>query len=240
MTDLKNNQNRPEIICHMVQSIDGRVTGDFLYSETGIKASNVYYEINRRLKGDAFACGRVTMEGSFTGGASPDLTPFMGCNIPYEDYVAEKHDYYAVSFDTVGKVGWTDSKIHDDDPGYDDCHVIEVLTEKTPVEMLGHYRNIGVSYIFAGEKEIDIDIALGKLYNLFGIKKILLEGGSVINGAFLRAGAVDELSLVVAPIVADKNDKPLFTDGNISGFRLISSEAMDGAVWLRYEREQNA
>ena len=238
MSDFKRSQNRPHIICHMVQSIDGRVTGDFLYGEIGIRASEVYYEINRRLKGDAFACGRVTMESSFTGGFKPDLTPFANCNIPYEDYIAQKHDYYAVSFDTVGKVGWTDSRIHDEDPGYDDCHIIEVLTGKTPAQMLGYYRSIGVSYIFAGKEEIDIDTALKKLCNLFGIKKMLLEGGSIINGAFLRAGVVDELSLVVAPIVADKDDKPLFMNGNISKFRLISSEVMDNdTLWLRYERK---
>lgn len=42
----------------------------------------------------------------------------------------------------------------------------------------------GVSYIFAGKNDIDIKLALNKLYSIFGIKKLLLEGGSVINGAF--------------------------------------------------------
>ena len=69
--------NRPYIICHMVTSIDGKVTGDFLYRPECEKATEIYYDINRDLKCNGFICGRVTMEGSFTGGWYPDLTSFV-------------------------------------------------------------------------------------------------------------------------------------------------------------------
>ena len=82
---------RPLVICHLVTSIDGKVTGDFLNSKKGLEVSEVYYEINRKLKGDAFACGRMTMESSFTGGFKPDLTEFAGADIPHEDFIAQKH-----------------------------------------------------------------------------------------------------------------------------------------------------
>lgn len=232
---IEKNGLRPAVICHMVTSIDGKVTGDFLYSQKGTEVSETYYEINRRLKGDAFACGRITMESSFTNGFRPDLSAFENADVPNGDYIAMKHNYYAVSFDTCGKVGWTDSKIHDADPGYDDCHIIEVLTEKAPREMLAYYRSIGVSYIFAGTDSIDVKLALNKLYSIFGIKKLLLEGGSIINGAFQREELIDELSLVVAPIIADSNDKLLFMESVVNEFNLISAETMaDGSVWLRY------
>ena len=228
---------RPYIICHMMTSIDGKVTGDFLCSAKGLAVSETYYEINRNLKGDAFACGKVTMESSFTNGFKPDLSEFSGADIPYEDYIAQKHGYYAVSFDRHGSVGWTDSRIHDSDPGYDDCHIIDVLSETTPKEMLAYYRSIGVSYIFAGKDDIDINLALNKLYSIFGIKKLLLEGGSIINGAFLRAGAVDNISQVIAPIVADKEDKPLFFDSSLTEFRMLECKAMkDGSVWIWYAK----
>ncbi len=228
---------RPYVICHMVMSIDGKVTGDFLYSKNGTEAGEAYYDINRRLKGDAFACGRVTMESSFTNGFRPDLREFEQMTVPDGDHVAMQHDYYAVSFDSYGKTGWTDSKIHDNDPGYDDCHIIEVLTEKTPAAVLAYYRSIGVSYIFAGEEQIDISLALNKLYKIFVIKKLLLEGGSIINGAFQRAGAIDELSLVTAPMIADRNDKPLFTGTDKCGFELYGAEMLtNGCVWLRYRK----
>ncbi len=228
---------RPYIICHMVTSIDGKVTGDFLYTEKGTEVSETYYEINRQLKGDAFACGRVTMETSFTNGFHPDLSAFEDATVPDGDFVAQRHSYYAVSFDRHGRVGWTDSKIHDADPGYDDCHIIEVLCEDTPKERLAYYRSIGVSYIFAGENDIDLRTALNKLCTLFDIKTLLLEGGSIINGAFQREGLIDELSLVVAPIVAGKDGLPLFTDSSMENFFLESVKPMaDNSVWLRYRR----
>ena len=45
---------RPYIICHMVMSIDGKVTGDFLSRSEGEKATEIYYEINRNYKADGF------------------------------------------------------------------------------------------------------------------------------------------------------------------------------------------
>ncbi len=228
---------RPYVICHMVTSIDGKVTGDFLTTDKGIEISETYYEVNRQLKGDAFACGRVTMESSFTNGFQPDLSTFENADIPIEDFVAEKHHYYAVSFDRHGKVGWTDSRIHDDAPGYDDCHIIEVLCEDTPKERLAYYRSIGVSYIFAGKDDIELRVALSKLNSLFGIKKLLIGGGSIINGAFQREGLIDELSIVVAPIVAGANDKPLFDKSTMEQYFLSDAKPMpDNSVWLQYRK----
>lgn len=226
-------QNRPFVICHMVTSIDGKVTGDFLFTKTGTEVSESYYEINRKLKGDAFACGKVTMESSFTNGFKPDLSVFKDVTIPHEDYVAQKHNYYAVSFDRHASVGWTDSKIHDEDPGYNDCHIIEVLSDNVPDETLAYYRKIGVSYIFTD----NIETALYKLYSLFGIKKLLLEGGSIINGAFFRENCIDQISQIIAPFIADKNDKPLFSDASMTEFKLLDCQNMnDGSVWIQYKR----
>ncbi|MBQ8026842.1 MAG: 5-amino-6-(5-phosphoribosylamino)uracil reductase, partial [Clostridia bacterium] len=68
--------NRPYIICHMVTSIDGKVTGEFLSSPECSAAVEKYYDINRDIKSNGFICGRVTMEGSFTGGWYPDLSQY--------------------------------------------------------------------------------------------------------------------------------------------------------------------
>ena len=80
-------------------------------------------------------------------------------------------------------------------------------------------------------------MALFKLKNIIGCERLLLEGGSIINGAFQRADVIDELSLVVAPVVADKHDKPLFMDGKLSDFELLSAESIDGNVVMRYKRK---
>jgi len=228
--------NRPYIICHMVQSIDGKVTGEFLSKDECAAATEVYYQINRDYKPDGFACGRVIMEGSFTNGWYPDLSEFCTTDITEEDYVSPAaKGFYAVAFDRKGRLGWKDAYIYDYDPGYNKSHIIEVLCTGADKRYLAYLQKIGVSYIFAGDDDLDLVLVMEKLKKLFGINKLLLEGGSIINGAFERSGLVDELSLVVAPVIADKTDKPLFFDSSFDSFELKDSIVYEGNVlWLNY------
>ncbi len=230
--------NRPYIICHMTMSIDGKVTGDFLSKETSVSACELYYDINRKLKSDGFICGRVTMESSFTDEWYPDLSVF---NPVYHDgdYIVDNlSGFYAVAFDPKGKLGWKSNIIidPDGDPGYNGAKIIEILTEQVDGRYLSYLRSIGIPYIFAGETEIDVNLALYKLKNIFGCETLLLEGGSIINGYFQRADVIDELSLVVSPVVAGKYDKPLFSSSTFSSFELIGAENVSGNAVLKYKR----
>ena len=222
----------------MVTSIDGKVTGDFLSSTACEKACEIYYDINRNLKSNGFICGRVTMQSSFTGGYYPDLSAYE----PKEkrDFIPNNlSGFYAVAFDTTGKLGWKSNKIidPDGDPGYDGAQMIEVLSENVDERYLGYLKDLEIPYIFAGEDKIDVELALFKLKNIVGIDTLLLEGGSIINGAFQCVNVIDELSLIVAPIVADKNDKPLFMDSAVQDFELVKTENKDDVLILNYKRK---
>lgn len=223
----------------MVCSIDSKVTGEFLYRPEAEDATQIYYEINRSYgnvargagKRYAFACGRITMEGSFTGGYYPDLTVYKDKEPSRSDYVADKNaDFYAIAFDRHGRLGWKSGKIDDYDPGYDKAHIIEVLTEETADEYLSYLKDVGVSYIFAGKVDTDMDLALEKLKGLFGIELILLEGGSIINGAFAHDGLIDEISSVVAPTVSGVDGAPLFADATVCDFELHSVKQYENGV----------
>ena len=231
--------DRPYIICHMVTSVDGKVTGNFLSTPECADACGIYYEINRNLKSNGFICGRVTMEGSFTGGYYPDLSEYEPVRNKTDFIPDDMTGFYAVAFDPKGKLGWESDKIidPDGDPGYDGAQIIEVLTEEADERYLGYLESMKIPYIFAGEKEIDVELALFKLKNTVGCETLLLEGGSVVNGYFQRADVIDELSLVVAPIVAESNDKPLFTDSSIANFELISAEKKENNLVLSYKRK---
>ncbi|MBQ9985933.1 MAG: dihydrofolate reductase family protein [Oscillospiraceae bacterium] len=232
---------KPYIICHMVTSIDGKVTGEFLSKPSCEAATDIYYELNREYNkngANGFICGRVTMEGSFTGGWYPDLSEYP----PYDSFDDFIHDdlsgFYAVSFDPSGKLGWKSDKIIDEDPGYGGAQVIEVLTKKVDLRYLSYLRSMNIPYIFAGETEIDVKVSLEKLYTLLNITALLLEGGSIVNGYFQRAEVIDELSLVVAPIVADAEDKPLFMASMVSDFELKEIKKYKSSVtWLNYKRK---
>ena len=102
---------------------------------------------------------------------------------------------------------------------------------------LCYLREKEIPYLFAGKDSIDVTRALGKLKSIIGCGRLLLEGGSVLNGAFERAGAVDELSLVVAPVIAPKDAKPLFMDADIVSFTLVKEECENGNLILHYRRK---
>lgn len=230
--------NKPYVICHMLMSIDGKVTGNFLAAPDAGKYTEEYYRINRDFKADAFACGRVTMERSFTGGWYPDLSQYSPIYNKEDFCVEDMGGFYAIAFDRKGRLGWKAAVIEDADPGYGGARIVEVLTENVDERYPTYLRETGISYIFAGTEELDIPLALSKLYELFGIEKMLLEGGSIIDGAFQKAGSIDELSLVLVPTVADTDSKPLFYESNIESYDLIGCEPFsDGGLWLRYKKK---
>ena len=224
-------------------SIDGKVTGDFLFQNECSEATDIYYRINRERKANGFICGRVTMEESFTGGWYPDLSRYKpvrhDMDMKMDFIVDDLSGFYAIAFDTHGKLGWRSNKIidPDGDPGYDGAQIIEVLSEDVDERYLGYLEAMEIPYIFAGEAAIDVELALFKLKTIIGCETLLLEGGSIINGAFERAGVVDELSLVVAPMIAGKDSKPLFMDSDIENFELLKVDNENGNLVLNYKRK---
>ena len=180
------------------------------------------------------------MEESFTKGWYPDLSEFKGIQVEKEDYVANQNaQRYAVAFDRKGRLGWISSCIEDEDHGYAGAHIIEMLTKEAPEEYLIYLKKIGVSYLFAGETEIDLETALEKLCAIFSIDTLLLEGGSIINGAFERADLIDELCLVQAPVIADVSSKPLFDNSVLSEYVLTDVQVVSKNVLvLRYIKKQ--
>lgn len=237
-----DKQNRPYIICHMVSSIDGKVTGDFLFAPECSEATEQYYRLNRERMADGFICGRVTMEESFTNGWYPDLSAYKPVHhdedIKMDFIVDDSEGFYAIAFDTHGKLGWKSNRIvdPDGDPGYDGARIIEVLSEEVDERYLGYLEEMEIPYIFAGKSTVDVSLALFKLKRIIGCDTLLLEGGSVINGAFQRADAIDEISLVMAPVIAGKDSKPLFSDAYIASFELIGAEKENGNLILNYKK----
>ncbi len=199
---------KPYVICHMVASKNGKVTGSYLNNPACAHAIEEYYRIHREFQADAFGCGRVTMIGSFTHGLQEDLSGYEGITVAREDYKAvDDASFYAVSFDRKGRLFWPDNFIHDEDPGYDNAHIIEVLCEDLVSDAyLAWLREKKISYIFGGKTDLDMNVVLEKLGSLFAIDLFLLEGGAEINGAFEAQGCIDETSLVIADIEAEDGE----------------------------------
>jgi len=151
-------------------------------------------------------------------------------------FVRKQADAWAVVLDAGGKIAWGRGEVGGDP-------LLVVLTQAVSDSQLAGLREDGVSYIFAGEREIDLAAALETLNHELEIRRLLLEGGGAANGALLQAELVDELSLVIAPSVAGVPGEPAVFDIhgepnalNAMGMALESCQVLEGnLVWLRYQ-----
>jgi 2,5-diamino-6-(ribosylamino)-4(3H)-pyrimidinone 5'-phosphate reductase len=222
---------RPHIICHMLSSVDGKIDGAVLRA---VMDPGDYEKTGAILEGDAWICGRTTMQQHFA-----EDEPFRsGSNRPAGPqpvHVARKAKSYAISVDTTGKLRWEDGDLDGD-------HLICIVSERVPEDYLYMLRDKGISYIVAGESAVDLVKAANLLGESFGIRQLLLEGGGHINGAFLQADLVDEVSILLVAGIDGRHEVPAVFDGVNPGsktavpLKLKSIERREkDALWLRYQ-----
>ena len=222
---------RPHVICHMLSSVDGRIDGAAL---DAVISEGEYEATGENLGGDAWICGRTTMQQHFA-----EEEPFVSTSAkpagPQPVHVARCADSYAISVDTVGKLRWASGDLDGD-------HLICLVSERAPEDYLAMLREKGVSYVVSGATAVDLGRALEQLREKFGVRTLLLEGGGHINGAFLEAGLVDEVSLLLVPGIDGRRGIPAGFDGlgptktAAVPLKLKSVEKRLGdALWIRYE-----
>jgi riboflavin biosynthesis pyrimidine reductase len=137
--------------------------------------------------------------------------------------------------DAAGKLNWESSDMRGDE-------LVVLTTGKAPSGYLAALRAKSISYFICGKNEINFASALLRLRRHFGIRKIMLEGGGSINGAFLAAGLIDELSLLICPFADGSQLQPTIFDApekllgkNAVALTLKSVATRPGqVVWLRY------
>jgi riboflavin biosynthesis pyrimidine reductase len=221
----------------MSASVDGRT----LLSRWRPKGAfdGLFERLHEELSGDAWLIGRVTGQEFARGKPYPTTTTET---FPREPWFAQRNaKAYGVVLDPHGKIAWGRADIGGDP-------IVAVVTTRVSDAHLAGLRGEGVSYIFAGDTALDLRLALETLNRDLGIKRLLLEGGGGANGSFLRAGLVDELSLILCPTVDGAQGAPSVFDSTqagseqrapITSMTLVSSQVLDGgAIWLRY-RLQN-
>jgi riboflavin biosynthesis pyrimidine reductase len=227
--------NKPYVICHMASSIDGRIIPEN-WGDRLDRFGSVYEDCHNSFDNQGWMVGRVTMEKDFTEGKKPDLkkppkpidrTAFIG---------NKSAKSFAIAVDPKGKLGWDQNEIDGD-------HIIEILSEAVSDEYLHYLQTKNISYVFAGKDDLDFSVALSQLHDLFNIQTLMLEGGGGINGSLLNAGVIDEVSLLVLPIVDGTiNTATTFEVADYlpkketHDLKLLDIQKLDhGVVWLRYQ-----
>jgi riboflavin biosynthesis pyrimidine reductase len=226
---------KPRVICHMLGSLDGSLhPSRWTKSPDGGRAdwSSAYERIHQALKGDAWLVGRITMAEMSKAAPHPPAS-YGAVDRPYH-VAARSAGSYAVAIDPS-------AKLHFSKPDIGGDHVVVVLGHDVADRHLAELAADGVSYVVAPEARPDLAGVLKVLAREFSIGILLLEGGAATNGAFLAAGLVDEISLLIAPALEGRKGSQSIVEFGDAGLAdriqlsLISCESLDhGLVHLRF------
>ena len=199
----------------MVASIDGRIDCSMVDKISGEE----YYTALEQLDCPSLLEGRVTME-HYNSAKEPFVpTGYEPVDQPSVS-VAEESDAYMVSVDTLGHL---------------------LVSERVSKEYLEMLRKQEISWIAVGKENIDLNAAMTILYEQFHVKRLALLGGGHINGGFLQAGLIDEVSLLVAPGIDGRKNGTSVFDGIVEMENLPKHLHLTGlerlgndVIWLRY------
>ena len=87
---------------------------------------------------------------------------------------------------------------------------IALYTRVTPPEHIAYLNRKGIKNFMAGDEHVDFAQAFDELANRFGVDTIRVDSGGTLNGVLLRAGLVDEIHLLVHPVLVGDAERPTF------------------------------
>ena len=224
---------RPNIICHMIASVDGRIDCHMVDHISG----DEYYEAMDSFGYDCTIEGRETAERYYaTGRFTPKVYTPVG-----EDCVchAESGDSpLRVFFDTDGVLTYPDFDKRDGE------QYLVVTSRKASAEYLEYLHDKGIAYIVCGEEKINLLKAVETLGTEFGVETAVVVGGGHINGAFLEANLIDEVSIQIAAGIDGRAGQTAVFDGIKTmdkvptHLKLESVKQQGDTVWIRYTVNQ--
>jgi 2,5-diamino-6-(ribosylamino)-4(3H)-pyrimidinone 5'-phosphate reductase len=227
--------DRPYVICHMCTTIDGKILPRRWGRVPGVRDSADLFETTAASFGiGAWLVGTTTMR-EFSGGQV--ALPPSSARVPDGDFIGnESATSFAIGADAKGALRFQNNEVEGD-------HIVVLVTNRASAPYLAHLRRTGVSYLMCGKSAIDLRLALHKIRRALDVRNLMLEGGGAFNGSMLRAGLVDEISLVILPVVDGGGpeitgvfDAPGTPPGRAAAtLRVTSHEELPGSVhWFRY------
>jgi 2,5-diamino-6-(ribosylamino)-4(3H)-pyrimidinone 5'-phosphate reductase len=96
-------------------------------------------------------------------------------------------------------------------------------------------RNVAVDRVVAGTGRVDLGAALSQLQLRYGVRTVRVDSGGGLLGALMDAELIDELSLLIHPLVlVDGAPARWWANASRSSrWSVTSFEALDELVWLR-------
>jgi 2,5-diamino-6-(ribosylamino)-4(3H)-pyrimidinone 5'-phosphate reductase len=216
----------PRVIVYNAVSIDGRI--DCFTPDIG-----QFYGLAGHWQEDATLAGSETIVQAERE-APEDEPPASAPGKPADD-----HRPLLAIVDSRGRVRrwhfWRTQEYWRD--------VVALCSHATPRDHLAGLTKLQVPYIVAGEDRVDLRAALEELATRFAVRTVRVDSGGTLNGALLRAGLVDEVSVLLHPcLVGGMTPRSLFrapdlaTSEGVIPLKLTHLERLENdLLWLRYE-----
>lgn len=216
----------PHVTLHNAVSLDGRLNGFPI--DLGL-----YYGLTQHLPAEAILAGSTTARSGYQRfGLTPDDEQALPPPSPATD---DPRPLLAV-VDSRGTIdNWDQIRR---EPYWRDA--LALISRATPAACRERLRRRRVGMVESGEENVDLRTALAVLHDQYGVRRVRVDAGGGLNGALLRAGLVNEISVLLCPVVVDDPRQPaLFAPAapaeTARPLELFHCERLaDGTVWLRY------
>jgi len=219
----------PRVIVHNAISLDSRIDG--FPADIGL-----YYELAGQWKVDAHLAGCDTMLQM-----ENEIPEINDSAIQPPHSAADPNDTRALLVvpDSRGRLRrWRGIRQLSYWRG-----AVALCSRTTPQEYLENLVNWHVPYLIAGDDYVDLRAALELLNLHFGVNTVLVDSGGTLSGVLLRAGLVNEVSVLIHPhLVGGTKPRPFFRPQDLGSAKasiplhLAHLQRMkDDIVWLRYE-----
>ena len=127
-----------------------------------------------------------------------------------------------------------------DDPK---TYMIHLTTETAPPEYLSFLRARNIPYLIEGQERVDLPKMLRKVKTRLNVNTIATSSGGRLSGALIRGSLLDEINILVSPLVIGGFTVPtLFASPETDGqdilpvkLKLVEVKTMlNDKLWLRY------
>ena len=215
----------PRVILHNTISLDGSLKG----FEADL---NIHYSIATSLQVDAYLVGSQTILD-----ASDEIPPEPEEPDQRPTYDSTDIRPFWVLVDSQSRLKGLLHYYRRMDFIKD---LIVLISHRTPKDYQEYLKKHDYPFIRAGKDKVDFREAFREIRKQFHIETMLTDSGPTLNNELLRQSLVDEISLLVAPMILAQSQPKIFVGLDLES-REIRLQAMDPRnlgsdyIWLHYK-----
>ena len=214
------SSKRPYILINMAMSADGKIASSrSKFSRFGSPADEAkLYRLRSTVDGIMSGATTLIREGATLTTQAPKTEAHTSskATLPFRILVTSK-----------GSIP-VDAPVFQEKGG----SILILSTERLPEQKQRRYEEHGAEVHRSQGKHIQWDEALEWLYQQKQIRRLLCEGGGVLNQSLIQHGYIDEINLTVSPIIV----------GGTKATRIAEGDAFpsleDCSVWKLRTRKQ--